>query len=626
MKDSSQAVAASGASPRRHSERLRLQLPIIVKAASGRAMHREETTTFDVSRGGASFAGRQAYRSGMTLRLSFPETAGALEDGAEIPARVIRVNPPSGEGEGSVVALQFTDPALATLAMIEVLRVKLRAYWALLDILQVLAPGVQVEEMTQKLCRHVERAMDAERVLLFLRSAPEGTLRARVMIGGRAAEFDVRPDEGLVGQAVAAGTPVRVESAQRDSRLQFDVEKYLGARTRSILCVPLAPVTGLPPGALVIVNKLYGTFTHEDEQVATAIAHQVSMVLRNARLYDEIRAVGDYSQSILHSIATGVFTFNVTGNLTTLNRVAANLVAPSGRPEIGTHFSVLFDTQRNRRVCSLVEDVLKRQHRRSAYDLRIVRSDEVSFDLNLRGFPLRDAGGSVLGAVLATEDITQEHRLINTLSRYVAREVAEQALHDRHELKLGGTRAEVTILFADIRNFTSISERLDPEDVVGLLNTYYPQIINAVFRHQGMLDKFIGDAILAVFGVPTRRPDDPLRAARAALDIRKQIHTLNKEREQKKQIGIEIGIGITSGTVISGNIGSERRMDFTVIGDPVNLAERLEGLTREVEHKILISEQVVAVIQKEIPCEPVGRFKVKGKQEEVLVYAVKTAE
>ncbi len=589
-------------------------------------MHREQTTTFDLSRGGASFAGHQAYRAGMTVRLSFPETALALEDGAEIPARVVRVNAASGEGEGSVVAVQFTDPALATLALIEVLRVKLRAYWALLDILQVLAPGVQLDEMAQKLCRHVERAMDAERVMLFLRSAPDGDLRARALMGGRAEEFEVRPGQGLVGQVVEAGTPVRIESPQRDSRVRFEVEKYLDGRTRSILCVPLAPVTGLPPGALLLVNKRFGAFTYEDEQVATAIAQQVSMVLRNARLYDEIRAVGDYSQSILQSIATGVFTFNVTGNLTTLNRAAAGLVVPSGRPEIGMHYSALFDTQRNRRVCSLIEDVLKRQHRRSAYDLRFVRSDGASFDLNLRGFPLRDAAGTVLGTVLATEDITQEHRLINTLSRYVAREVAEQALHDRHELKLGGTRAEVTILFADIRNFTSISERLDPEDVVSLLNAYYPQIINAVFRHQGMLDKFIGDAILAVFGVPTGRPDDPLRAARAALDIRKQIHTLNKERAQKQQIGIEIGIGITSGTVISGNIGSERRMDFTVIGDPVNLAERLEGLTREVEHKILISEQVVTVIQKEIPCEPVGRFKVKGKQEEVLVYAIKTPE
>ena len=141
-----------------------------------------------------------------------------------------------------------------------------------------------------------------------------------------------------------------------------------------------------------------------------------------------------------------------------------------------------------------------------------------------------------------------------------------------------------------------------------------------------MVDKFIGDSILAVFGVPAPREDDPLRAVRAALEIRAELEAINKERVRKKQMTVDMGIGITSGTVISGNIGSERRMDYTVIGDPVNLAARLEGLTKEVKRRILVNERVHAAIHREIPCEALGEYAVKGKREKVPVFAVKLAE
>jgi adenylate cyclase len=208
----------------------------------------------------------------------------------------------------------------------------------------------------------------------------------------------------------------------------------------------------------------------------------------------------------------------------------------------------------------------------------------------------------------------------------MAREVAEQVLQDTGKLKLGGRRTEVTILLTDIRNFTTISEQLDPWNIVNLLNAYFPRIINVIVRQNGMVDKFIGDSILAVFGVPEPRPDDALRAVRAAIEMRRELWAINRERARKRQRTIEMGIGITSGTVISGNIGSERRMDYTVIGDPVNLAARLEGLTKEVQRRILVNERVQEAIGKEIPCEALGLFSVKGKREKVPVFAVKTPE
>ena len=137
-----------------------------------------------------------------------------------------------------------------------------------------------------------------------------------------------------------------------------------------------------------------------------------------------------------------------------------------------------------------------------------------------------------------------------------------------------------------------------------------------------MVDKFMGDAILAVFGVPLPRKQDALRAVRAALAMRKELRTINRELARSGRTTLEIGIGITSGAVISGNIGSERRMDYTVIGDPVNLAARLEGLTKEVGRKILISENVRNAVGRNVQCEELGIFKIRGKQEEVRVFAV----
>ncbi len=579
----------------------------------------------DLSRGGASFLGRKLYRPGMKVGLRFLDARSLLGELQEIPAEVVRVGP-SRQGKRATVAVRFEDAGLANLILVELLRSKIRTYWALLDIFQAVSPEAQVEEVVEAICQRVERAMDSEKALLFLREPQQDILRARVATGGHPEEFQVGSGQGLVGQAAEAGELTHVRTVAEDPRFRPEVEKYFDKRTRSVLCVPLSKEDGVSPGLLVVVNKRYGCFTPEDEQLGGAVANQISIVLRQARLFEDICNVKNYSQGILQSIAAGVFTFGRKGNLITVNRAGTELFGSDARDKVGRHYSTLFAFSSNSRLCSVLEDVLRKQRSRTVYDVRLLRSDGTSFNLNLSAFPLKDVKENFLGAVLVTEDITQEQRLMNTLCRYVAREVAEQVLQNKEARKLGGTRTEVTILYADIRNFTSISEQMDPEDIVKLLNAYYPRIINVVFRHQGMVDKFIGDAILAVFGVPTRREDDALRAVRAALEIRREVHAINNERARQNQLAIEIGIGITSGAVISGNIGSTRRMDYTVIGDPVNLAARLEGLTKEVEHKILVSERVWAAVEKEIPCKALGLFKVKGKQEGVPVFAVKTLD
>jgi adenylate cyclase len=622
----SSAVGLSGApATRRQAERLAIELPIIVKVSGKAKASPEQTWTLDLSRGGASFATRRSYRAGTKLQVSFVDLRHLAPGFRQIAALVVRVSN-SGVGQSKAVAVRFADAELANVIFSELLRVEMRTSSALLGIIQALTPGAEIGSVIGEICRTAERALDAERAFLFLHDPHEKTLHLGTTAGKNASEVHIRMGEGLVGKAAARTRPTNVPSLAADRRYRPNIETYFDQHTRSVLCVPLKRENGVSPGLLVIVNKRYSNFSKEDEALGTAVASQIAVVLREAGLFENIRSMKNYYERIMESIATGILTFDSLGKLSTINRAGSEIFGFQPGTDSGTDFKKLFSGAANIRLASLTEEVLNKKTGGTAYDIRFLRRDDTSFSLNLNALPLHDTHGHLLGGVLVAEDITHEQRLMNTLCRYMAREVAEQVMNEKDKHKLGGVRTDVTILLTDIRNFTSISEQMDPWHVVELLNSYFPGMINIIFRHQGMVDKFIGDSILAVFGVPVPREDDALRAVRAALEMQNILHEINTERALKQERTLEIGIGITSGTVISGNIGSERRMDYTVIGDPVNLAARLEGLTKEVKRRILVNDRVHAAIAHEIPCEPLGLFSVKGKREKVPVFAVNTEE
>jgi len=176
----------------------------------------------------------------------------------------------------------------------------------------------------------------------------------------------------------------------------------------------------------------------------------------------------------------------------------------------------------------------------------------------------------------------------DTFGRYVSKQVAEAILNGR--LELGGERKRATVLISDIRNFTAISEKFPPEEVVDFLNEYFSEMVSVVTKYEGTLDKFIGDALLAVFGAPITHPDDAKRAVFAALEMQEKLKEFNKKRVKKGKNEIRIGVAVHTGNLVAGNIGSEVRMEYTVIGDTVNLTSRLEPLNKQFGTQILISE------------------------------------
>jgi adenylate cyclase len=216
------------------------------------------------------------------------------------------------------------------------------------------------------------------------------------------------------------------------------------------------------------------------------------------------------------------------------------------------------------------------------------------------------------------QGLKERDRLRETFGRYVTRQVADHLM--KGNVNLGGELVPVTILFSDIRSFTNISERMEPRVLLDFLNEYFSGMVESVMHHQGVVDKFIGDAIMAVFGAPVPEPDDALRAVRAALEMQARLRKINDAFKARGLPEIKTGIGLHSGQVVAGNIGHVERMEYTVIGDAVNLASRLEGMTKELGCDVVMSEDLYRQVEKDVEAEPLQRIKVKGRDQDVMVY------
>lgn len=245
---------------------------------------------------------------------------------------------------------------------------------------------------------------------------------------------------------------------------------------------------------------------------------------------------------------------------------------------------------------------------------------EVEHSVNLTVNPLTNPEGRVRGGLVVLEDISQEKRMKATMYRYMTPGVAERVMALGEDALMVGERKEVTILFSDIRGYSSITEKMEAAEVVTLLNHYFETMVEAVFNFEGTLDKFIGDALMAVFGAPLPVQDHAWMAVQSALDMRRRLVEFNRHRHTANQPLIRIGIGISSGEVVSGNIGSQKRMDYTVIGDGVDVSSRLEGVTKEYGCDIILSEFTYRLCRDQVWVRELDRIRVKGKTQPISIY------
>jgi adenylate cyclase len=216
----------------------------------------------------------------------------------------------------------------------------------------------------------------------------------------------------------------------------------------------------------------------------------------------------------------------------------------------------------------------------------------------------------------------EKRQVKRMFSRFVSRDVYEQLMADPSSARIGGARREMSVLFADIRGFTTFTERGRPEEVVAQLNEYFSRMVEVVFAHRGTVDKFVGDMVMALFGAPLADPGHADHAVQAALGMLDALGALNARWAAEGRPLLEIGIGVNSGDMVAGNIGSDTIMSYTVIGDAVNLGSRIESLNKEYGTRLIISDGTRARLKGRYDMKPLGAVTVKGKSEPVHIFEV----
>ena len=248
---------------------------------------------------------------------------------------------------------------------------------------------------------------------------------------------------------------------------------------------------------------------------------------------------------------------------------------------------------------------------------RLAVQEYVHVDAIKTGDELEDLAA---GFNTMVDGLRERDKLKVTMGKYMTAAVMDHLLAGK--VSLGGESIKVTILFTDIRSFTTISERMGAQELVGLLNEYFTEMVGIVMNEDGVVDKNSGDAIMAVFGAPVPKPEDAVHAVRAAVKMRQALRHLNERLIARGLTPLRTGIGIHTGEVVAGNIGSERRMEYTVIGDAVNLASRLESNTKDLGVNVLISEDTYALTKHVVEARAMKEITVKGRAQPVMTYEV----
>jgi adenylate cyclase len=494
-----------------------------------------------------------------------------------------------------------------------------------LDVVTDVTSELELGALLTKVMSEATRMLDADRSTLFLNDEKNGELFSRVLMGDSLGEIRLPNTAGIAGAVFTSGKTVNIPYAYADLRFNPSFDKQTGYFTRSILCVPIVNKDGKTIGVTQVLNKNGGPFVDEDEIRLKAFTAQVSIALENAKLFEDVQNMKNYNESMLESMTNGVITMDEDGEVVTCNAAGLRIMKTKAEDIIGKPAEEFFSDgnawlmERVRKVEETLEqDVLVDA------ELEFGEDDEKeTISANVSLLPLIGDDGKKLGSMIMIEDISTEKRMKSTMSRYMDPGIAEQLMGDGGgEEFLGGKSSEITVLFSDIRSFTTITEKLGAQGTVQMLNDYFTIMVDCITREGGMLDKFIGDAIMAGFGIPVSHDDNEDRAVRAAIAMIVELWEWNVERVARGEAPIDHGVGLNTGMVVSGNIGSPKRMDYTMIGDGVNLAARLESACKQYSARLLISEFTKAKLKGTYKLRDIDMVVVKGKTQPVGVYEV----
>ncbi len=488
-----------------------------------------------------------------------------------------------------------------------------------INIVSEMTSDIKLGSLLQKVMGEATRMLNAERSTLFLNDEKTHELWMEVGQGMEAMRIRLPNHVGIAGAVFTSGKTINIPYAYADLRFNPAFDKKSGFFTRSILCVPVINKDGHIIGVTQVLNKRGGPFTAEDEARLKAFTAQVSIALENAKLFADVQAMKNYNEAMLESMSNGLITLDENEKVATCNAAGLRILRAATQEIMHKPVAEFFGGT-NAWVVEKLKRMAESGEQQTSMDAPLLIGEE-TLSVNLTVQPLWNADQKRIGSMMVLEDISSEKRLKSTMARYMDPGIADRLVATGAEM-LGGQNVEATIMFSDIRGFTTLTEQLGAQGTVSLLNEYFTLMVDCIQKEEGMLDKFIGDAIMAAFGIPVSHEDDADRAVRAAIAMVKTLEAWNRQRQTEGRLPVNIGIGLNTDTVVSGNIGSRKRMDFTIIGDGVNLASRLESACKQYGARILVSEFTVNRLQGTYRKREIDRVVVKGKTEPVAVYEI----
>jgi adenylate cyclase len=510
--------------------------------------------------------------------------------------------------------------ALENARMFEKVERAQREETVFLDVVSLIASEIHLDPLLEKIVSAAAQLLNADRGALFLYDAVTNELYSRVA-GGAEEEIRFPAIAGIAGECFTRGTPVTIEDAYHDLRFNPEVDRGTGYRTRNVLCMPVTTKGGHKVGVMEILNKKEGSFTTADQKRLAALCAQAAVSIENAQLFEDVNNAHGYNESILRSMSNGVVTFDAASLANKVNDSALRILRLRSDAQVINRTPGEIFGERNKWVMQSLDKVRGSGKIDITVDTDLLVDGHDAVSLNLTAVPLRNMRDQPLGSMLIMEDVTREKRLRNTMSRYMSKAVMDQLL-EKGDAVLGGTGREVSVLFSDIRGFTALSERLGARQTVAMLNEYFTDMVDVVFAHNGILDKYIGDMIMAVFGSVLASAEDADNAVTVGSRMMVTLRELNARRTMAGQDPIRIGVGISTGHVVAGNIGSPKRLEFTVIGDRVNLAERLQNANKYYGTSVLICDRTAARLTRPVRLRDLDLIRVRGMQQPIPIFEV----
>ena len=493
-------------------------------------------------------------------------------------------------------------------------KLKLLELETLFDISLAISSVLDIKELTEEVLWRSVGILNASKGMLLFKNNHNPILKP-------IATFNWDDEKTLLSKNLKVFKEIKEKNRGLVLKTNDETPLQVKLKEKNLIITPLQ-AKGKTLGFMILCNKEtrkgIEAFNPLDLDLLTALSNQAAVAIDNATLFKDVTKAKKFNESVLSSIATGVVTINRLGEVDSINKAGLKIMKTKKENVIGNHFMFLFEKDPS--VIGLIEKAEKENKICSEINICFITSSQETV-VNFSVSPRLGKNEEILGLVLAIEDVTDVSKVKNTFKRYVSKQVVDELLDDDAKLNLGGEEREVTVLFTDIRGFTSMSEKMKPEKVVSTLNEYFSLMIDIVFKYNGTLDKIIGDELMVVYGAPTSSKDDTERALKTAIDMQEEIKTFNKNRLKKKENPIYVGIGINRGLVVSGNIGSREMMDYTVIGDTVNLGARLCSAAGP--NEIYVSDYVWENTKDLFNYKKLAPIKVKGKSKKIGIYKIK---